>query len=345
MKADAWGREAAGVCTHQWWPLSLVTDYRSLMLPQRPPQLVEMNHPSAFFCKPSITSDSSPQTPPPQSSLNHLHRIAVLHIRRGCAKYLVADELCWRISPRGRVPPHPPAMFHPVPLPAFLFLPTLSRRPPAQHIRLCTSITFCHLFLFLDCSFPQFWSSCPPTSTVHHHPRSLCHRSVSVSLGISLPAISERANHCWHFKRPCWWNGPLWRRHLFSGFSIPADVIICLLSRQLGGQVSSWWQASVTSISLIRLLTLLTALTILPPPSVWIVHLVGLLSWAFSADTEHSSPRTLGPTPSWPQSLPRTQMEMALSTPSQQGTKRETSSSIAKKVTPWDWVLNLGNNF
>ena len=39
------------------WPLSRVTDYRSLMLPRRLPRLAEMNHPSAFFCKPSITSD------------------------------------------------------------------------------------------------------------------------------------------------------------------------------------------------------------------------------------------------------------------------------------------------
>lgn len=48
------------------WPLSRVTDYRSLMLPQRLLRLVEMNHPSAFFCKPSITSDFSPQTPDTQ---------------------------------------------------------------------------------------------------------------------------------------------------------------------------------------------------------------------------------------------------------------------------------------
>lgn len=344
MKADAWGREAAWVCTHQWWPLSLVTDYRSLMLPQRPPRLVEMNHPSAFFCKPSITSDSSPQTPPPHPPATTSTDSQCYTLEEDAAKYLVADELCWRISPRGRVPPprHVPSCSSTsLPFPSHSFPPFSC----TTHQTLHQHYFFCHLLLFLDCSFPHFWSSCPPTSTVHHHPRSLCHRSVSVSLGISLPAISERANHCWHFKRPCWWNGPLWRRHLFSGFSIPADVIICLLSRQLGGQVSSWWQASVTSISLIRLLTLLTALTILPPPSVWIVHLVGLLNWAFSADTEHSSPRTLAPTPSWPQSLPRTQMEMALSTPSQQEMKRETSSSIAKKVTTRDWVLNLGNKF
>lgn len=72
--------EKQRVCIQQWWPLSLVTDYRSLMLPQRLPQLVEMNHPSAFFCKPSITSESAPQTPAPPT---HLHRLTELHIRRG----------------------------------------------------------------------------------------------------------------------------------------------------------------------------------------------------------------------------------------------------------------------
>lgn len=130
MKADAWGREAAGVCTHQWWPPSLVTDYRSLMLPQRPPQLVEMNHPSAFFCKPSITSDSSPQTPAPPP-LAHLHRLAELHIRRGCRKTSCSRWVVLRNQPeRTR---RPPATLHPVPLPTFLFRPTLSRCSPAPH--------------------------------------------------------------------------------------------------------------------------------------------------------------------------------------------------------------------
>lgn len=108
MKADAWGREAAGVCTHQWWPLSLVTDYRSLMLPQSPPQLVEMNHPSAFFCKPSITSDSSPQTPPTTTTTVLPHpppQTRSYTLEEDATKYLIADELCWRISPRGHCPP------------------------------------------------------------------------------------------------------------------------------------------------------------------------------------------------------------------------------------------------
>lgn len=55
------------------WPLSRVTDYRSLMLPQRLPRLAEMNHPSAFLCKPSITSDFSPQTPTPSERHTYLY--------------------------------------------------------------------------------------------------------------------------------------------------------------------------------------------------------------------------------------------------------------------------------
>lgn len=115
MKADAWGREAEGVCIHQWWPLSVVTDYRSLMLPQRLPQLVEMNHPSAFFCKPSITSDSSPQTPappqppPPTPPCVHLHRLTELHISRGCRKTSRSRWVMLTNQPQKTLPPAPPA--------------------------------------------------------------------------------------------------------------------------------------------------------------------------------------------------------------------------------------------
>lgn len=124
--------EKQGVCIQQFWPLSLVTDYRSLMLPQKLQQLVEMNHPSVFFCKPSITSDSAPQTLTPPA---HLHRLAELHIRRG-SRTTSRSGRAVQTNQAEKAPPR----LHPVPLTASLLFPL--------SLSCCASLIFCHLVLY-----------------------------------------------------------------------------------------------------------------------------------------------------------------------------------------------------
>lgn len=48
----------------------------------------------------------------------------------------------------------------------------------------------------------------------------------------------------------------MWKHHLLNDFNIPADIIICLWSGLLRGQVKSYWQEKATTISLIGLLML-----------------------------------------------------------------------------------------
>lgn len=143
--------EKQRVSTQQWWPLSLLTDYRSLTLPQRLPQPVEMNHPSAFFCKPSITSDSAPQTPahPPPTSLpppahlhTHLHRLA--HIRR---MHRTTPRSGWAVL-TNQAEKAPPPLRPPVAACPSNNLPFLS-----------------HSFSFLSWQ-PYFLSSCTPLPSI-----------------------------------------------------------------------------------------------------------------------------------------------------------------------------------
>lgn len=104
------------------------------------------------------------------------------------------------------------------------------------------------------------WSFCPTTSIVHHHPRSLRHRGVSVSPVSPCPPSHSEQIIVDILKGPA--DGMARCGGAISS-ATSADAI-CLRSGQLGGQVGSWWQAHVTSISLIRPPTLLTALTIRP---------------------------------------------------------------------------------
>lgn len=167
--------EKQRVCTQQWWPLSLVTDYRSLMLPQRLPQLVEMNHPSAFFCKPSITSDSAPQTSAHPPTTTHPPTSTDLQsytLEEGAAQHIAAAELCWKIRPR-KPPPNP---LHPIPLTNSPFLPTLSLS--------CLIVTSPHPFFLIFLS-SNFHSSSPPPVPVP----PLC-----ISLGGHLPARHLRGS-------------------------------------------------------------------------------------------------------------------------------------------------------
>lgn len=188
------------------WPLSRVTDYRSLMLPRRLPRLAEMNHPSAFFCKPSITSDFSPQTstppPPTHPPYTHSHTFLHTHIRRGYSTkshrgwVLLTNQLklCENTAPSYI-------------LLLFVCQPLSSRSPCLSHS---------HISLYMSCQcqpsflspaplsilpllcFPfLFRSSSPPHCALYHSGISVS----CVSLGISLPSTTEQANHCWHFKR------------------------------------------------------------------------------------------------------------------------------------------------
>lgn len=97
MQGDASGRKAEGseyVSSRragERWPLSRVTDYRSLAVPQRFLWLAEMNHPSAFFCKPSITSDFSPQTPVPRPTVTRAYKHT---LAADTAANLTLEEFC-----------------------------------------------------------------------------------------------------------------------------------------------------------------------------------------------------------------------------------------------------------
>lgn len=97
MQGDASGRKAEGseyVSSRragERWPLSRVTDYRSLAVPQRFLWLAEMNHPSAFFCKPSITSDFSPKTPVPRPTVTRAYKHT---LAADTAANLTLEEFC-----------------------------------------------------------------------------------------------------------------------------------------------------------------------------------------------------------------------------------------------------------
>lgn len=130
-------------------PLSRVTDYRSLMLPRRLPRLAEMNHPSAFFCKPSITSDFSHRSPTPRTRiLTHTHAL-----EEDTAQNLAGDEFCWRINSNSvRTPPPLIACSS---LSAVLFSSFFSH----SHMSLYLSFHWQPSFLSPSCSFLTFFFS------------------------------------------------------------------------------------------------------------------------------------------------------------------------------------------
>lgn len=125
------------------------------MLPRRLSWLAEMNHPSAFFCKPSITSDFSPQTPTPARRHTYLHT----HIRRG---YGAKSHRGWVVLTNQLRLCENTAPLYPAPLclSAFLFSPDL---PSHSHISLYLSChsSFLLCFPFLHISSVSR-SSSPP---------------------------------------------------------------------------------------------------------------------------------------------------------------------------------------
>lgn len=233
------------------WPLSRVTDYRSLMLPRRLPRLAEMNHPSAFFCKPSITSDfpatdtAAAALPTDTHSYTHtLEEDTAQNLTGGTSS---ADESTQTLRERRplshilHLSVYQPSSF----LSLSLFLSSPSALAYHFTCHFCASLLFCHLLLSLAFSSVFHPSSSPRSSKSRSSspPRcALYHSGISVSRvwpGISLPSTTEQANHCWHFKR-LWikWltvcRG-MWKHHLFDDFNIPVDIIICLWSgRQRG---------------------------------------------------------------------------------------------------------------
>ena len=146
------------------WPLSRVTDYRSLMLPRRLPRLAEMNHPSAFFCKPSITSDflaTDTDTALPTDTHSYTHTLEEDTAQNLTGGMSSADESTQ--TSRERRP-----LSHPAPLclsaavfpPRFPFSLSLSLSlslPPSPSAltyhstcHFCASLLFCHLLLSLS---------------------------------------------------------------------------------------------------------------------------------------------------------------------------------------------------
>lgn len=187
------------------WPLSRVTDYRSLMLPRRLPWLAEMNHPSAFSCKPSITSDFSLQTPAPHPvyTHTHLHTLAADTAARSHSGWvLLTNQLKLR---ENAAPSSIPllsisrtllSLFFSL-TPTFHFYCHFSLSLLLCHLLLPHLFFFFSLFLYISAS-SQSQSSSPPRS-------SLCHSGISVSRvshwPSCCPAQQKKANHCWHFKR------------------------------------------------------------------------------------------------------------------------------------------------
>lgn len=179
------------------WPLSRVTDYRSLMLPRRLPRQAEMNHPSAFFCKPSITPDFPAQTPTIRSRHTYLHA----RIRRGYSTeshggISSADESTQ--TPWERRPPLKSCLLC-SPL-SSLSLPHITSPVISAAASFSFFLVTCSLLTFYPSLFipasSQSQGSSPPHCALYHSGISVS----CVSLGISLPSSTEQANHCWHFK-------------------------------------------------------------------------------------------------------------------------------------------------